>query len=173
MSEDTRGRVPLNEAARSRVAQGGAQGVAAGAAAGAVPGAVAGRQRGVSRRPFGLREQKLAYPDREGYHRHWFNDEPGRIARAGDAGYSQVLDESGKPVSMTVGVARGGGAQVAYLMEIPAEWYREDMAAQESGHRELMAQIREGRVPGGPTGADRQAQYVPQGVGISIREERR
>ncbi|MFW7267794.1 hypothetical protein ACMAUO_07455 [Gluconacetobacter sp. Hr-1-5] len=164
MSEDTRGRVPLNEAARSRAAQS--------AASGAAPG-VGSARRVTSRRPFGLREQKLAYPDREGYHRHWFNDEPGRIARAGDAGYKQVLDESGKPVSMTVGVARGGGAQIAYLMEIPAEWYREDMAAQESGHRELMEQIREGRVPGGPTGADRQAQYVPRDVGISIREERR
>ncbi|GAA4478325.1 hypothetical protein [Gluconacetobacter asukensis] len=164
MSDETRGRVPLNEAARSRVAQN--------VASGAAPGVGSGRHV-ASRRPFGLREQKLAYPDREGYHRHWFNDEPGRIARAGDAGYKQVLDESGKPVSMTVGVARGGGAQIAYLMEIPAEWYREDMAAQESGHRELMEQIREGRVPGGPTGADRQAQYVPRDVGISIREERR
>lgn len=164
MSDETRGRVPLNEAARSRAAQN----VASGAAPGVGPA-----RRVASRRPFGLREQKLAYPDREGYHRHWFNDEPGRIARAGDAGYKQVLDESGKPVSMTVGVARGGGAQIAYLMEIPAEWYREDMAAQESGHRELIDQIREGRVPGGPTGADRQAQYVPRDVGISIREERR
>lgn len=164
MSDETRGRVPLNEAARSRAAQS--------SVAGAAPG-VGSARRVASRRPFGLREQKLAYPDREGYHRHWFNDEPGRIARAGDAGYKQVLDESGKPVSMTVGVARGGGAQIAYLMEIPAEWYREDMAAQESGHRELMDQIREGRVPGGPTGADRQAQYVPRDVGISIREERR
>lgn len=164
MSDETRGRVPLNEAARVRAAQ----------SAEAAPGGVsAGRRRASSRRPFGLREQKLAYPDREGFHRHWFNDEPGRIARAQDAGYTQVMDEAGKPVSMTVGVARGGGAQIAYLMEIPAEWYREDMAAQESGHRELMDQIREGRVPGGPTGADRQAQYVPRDVGISIREERR
>ncbi|GBQ26812.1 hypothetical protein ACLRDC_10635 [Gluconacetobacter sacchari] len=147
MSDETRQRAPLNEAG--------------------------GRRGAPARRPFGLREQKLAYPDREGYHRHWFNDEPGRIARAVDAGYAQVKDDSGKPVSMTVGVARGGGAQVAYLMEIPAEWYRQDMAAQESGHRDLMNQIREGRVPGGPTGADRQAQYVPRDVGISIREERR
>ncbi|ACI52300.1 conserved hypothetical protein [Gluconacetobacter diazotrophicus PA1 5] len=147
MSDDARHRAPQADAPRGR--------------------------RAPSRRPFGLREQKLAYPEREGYHRHWFNDEPGRVARAQDAGYAQVMDESGKPVSRTVGVARGGGPQIAYLMEIPAEWYREDMAAQEAGHRELMAQIREGRVPGGPTGADRNAQYVPNGVGITIREERR
>ena len=30
------------------------------------------------RKPFGTFDQKLAYPSREGFHRHWFNDEPGR-----------------------------------------------------------------------------------------------
>jgi hypothetical protein len=165
MNTETRGRVPLNDAARVRATS------PEGAAGDASTREGAGRAS--QRRPFGLREQKLAYPDREGYHRHWFNDEPGRIARARDAGYAPVMDESGKPVSMTVGVARGGGPQIAYLMEIPAEWYREDMAAQEAGHRDLMTQIKEGRVPGGPTGADRNAQYVPRDVGITIREERR
>ncbi|WP_342626915.1 hypothetical protein AAC691_11045 [Nguyenibacter vanlangensis] len=153
MSDEKGGKMPQQETARAA--------------------AVARGRRAPSRRPFGLREQKLAYPDREGYHRHWFNDEPGRIARAQDAGYAQVMDDSGKPVCMTVGVARGGGPLIAYLMEVPVEWYREDMAAQEAGHQDLMAQIREGRVPGGPTGADRNAQYVPRDMGISIREERR
>ncbi|GBQ28586.1 hypothetical protein [Gluconacetobacter azotocaptans] len=156
MSDEQRRRVPA-EGARVRPE---------------MPVEAAPRGRNV-RKPFGTREQKLAYPDREGYHRHWFNDEPGRIARAQDAGYTQVDDDSGKPVSMTVGVARGGGALIAYLMEIPMEWYREDMAAQEAQQQELLAQIRQGRVPGGPTGADRNAQYVPRDVGITIREERR
>ncbi|ACI52206.1 conserved hypothetical protein [Gluconacetobacter diazotrophicus PA1 5] len=156
-------RIPLNESAQRRASAVAENHMAAGPV----------RQRPGGRKPFGTHEQKLAYPNRDGYHRHWFNDEPGRIARAQEAGYTQVMDDSGKPVSMTVGVTRGGGPQIAYLMEIPEEWYREDMAAQDAEHRVIMDQIRNGQVPGGPTGADRSAQYVPVATGIKISEERR
>lgn len=153
-------RVPLNEASQRR-------------AAAAVENDLAhapARQRPSGRKPFGTREQKLAYPNREGYHRHWFNDEPGRIMRAQEAGYTQVMGEDGKPVCTPVGVARiGGGVLIGYLMEIPIEWYREDMAAQEAEQRKLMDQIRDGQVPGAQT----EGQYVPKDRGISIREDRR
>src|ERR1041384_4296280 len=44
------------------------------------------------RKPFGSQGQKLAYADRPGYHRHWFNDTPGRIMDAQSAAYDFVLD---------------------------------------------------------------------------------
>src|SRR4051812_47316603 len=80
-----------------------------------------------TRKPFGGVELKMAYPQREGFHRHWFNDVPGRVQRAQEAGYTNVTGNDGKPVSMVVGTAEGGGALVAFLMEIPEEWYKEDM----------------------------------------------
>jgi hypothetical protein len=111
------------------------------------------------RKPFGSPEQKLAYPNREDFHRHWFNDEPGRIMRAREAGYENVHDEYGKPVSTVVGIGRGGQPLVAFLMEVPESWFREDMEAQETGVHSLMAQIGRGEHarPGGADGSLRYA----------------
>jgi hypothetical protein len=85
-----------------------------------------------SRKAFGNQSQKLAYPNRVGYHRHWFNDTPGRVAGAAESGYTHVKDPvTGQNVSHVVGVANTGGALTAFLMEIPEEWWRDDMAEQE------------------------------------------
>lgn len=111
------------------------------------------------RKPFGNRDQKLAYPNREGFHRHWFNDEPGRILQARDAGYEQVSDERGNPVQMVVGVGRGGNPQVAFLMEIPQQYYDEDMAAQDGVVHEVLTQIRDGNLER-PTGRDGKLRYA-------------
>lgn len=83
-----------------------------------------------SRKPFGAMEQKLAYEQRPNFHRHWFNDVGNRIIRAQEAGYKHVTDKEGKVVSKVVGTKEGGGALHGFLMEIPEEWYKEDMAAQ-------------------------------------------
>lgn len=99
------------------------------------------RQR-PARKPFGSMQQKLAYPERPGYHRHWFNDSPGRIIAAHEAGYEHVKDNEGKPVSRIVGTAEGGGPLVAFIMEIPQEWYDEDMGAQKAERDEKMASIK-------------------------------
>jgi hypothetical protein len=117
------------------------------------------RRKAFERKPFGTFDQKLSYPSRDGFHRHWFNDEPGRIIRAKDAGYTQVEDEHGRPVSTVVGIGRGGQPLVAFLMEIPEEWFREDMAAQEMVVHSLMAQIGRGEHsrPAGPDGELRYA----------------
>jgi hypothetical protein len=106
------------------------------------------------RKPFGSFDQKLNYPEREGFKRHWFNDEPGRIIRARDAGYEQVHDEDGRPVSTVVGIGRGGQALVAFLMELPIELFHEDMAAQEMVVHGLLTQIGKGEhaKPGGTDG---------------------
>lgn len=86
----------------------------------------------VSRKPFGSMRQKLAWPPRSGYHRHWFNDDPGRIQEARAAGYESVKDHDGQIVSRPVGTAKAGGVLLGYLMEIPEVLWLEDMrAAQE------------------------------------------
>ena len=117
-----------------------------------------------NRKPFGTMEQTMAYAKREGFHRHWFNDVRDRISRAQEAGYEHVTGNDGKNVQMVVGTAEGGGALHAFLMEIPQEWYDEDMRAQQKLVDEREAQIKKGD-------AERQAgdgRYVPsQGIKIS------
>ena len=43
-----------------------------------------------NRKPFGSMQLKLAHEIRPGFHGHWFNDTPGRIGRAQEAGYEHV-----------------------------------------------------------------------------------
>jgi hypothetical protein len=112
-----------------------------------------------TRKPFGSQEQKLAYPNREGFHRHWFNDEPGRIMKARDAGYEQVHDDDGRPVNTVVGIGRGGQPLVAFLMETPQEWRDEDMTAQETVVHDLLTQIGQGNYTK-PGGADGNLRYA-------------
>ena len=94
-----------------------------------------------SRRGFGQTLQKLAYAERPGYHRHWFNDEPGRVALARDAGYTPVLDAEGKPVGRVVDKTTG---MVAYLHEIPEAWYKADLQVAQKAADEKDAAIRAG-----------------------------
>lgn len=100
------------------------------------------RQR--ERKPFGALEQRMVAPVRPGYRRYWFNDEPGRIARAQEAGYEHV-EESGKPISRVVGRSENSKGLIAYLMEIPEAWYEQDMAAQQAERDAKMREIREGK----------------------------
>jgi hypothetical protein len=116
------------------------------------------------RKPFGAMEQKLNYPARPNYHRHWFNDIPGRVPRAIEAGYSHVKDKDDKNVCRVVGVAEGGGPLSAYLMEIPEEWFQEDMAVQQRDVDEKESAIKRGELEAKP-GDNR---YVPsQGIKIT------
>jgi len=117
------------------------------------------------RKPFGSHQQKLAYAERPGYHRHWFNDQPGRILRALDGGYEHVKDDqTGEPVRRVVGVQEGGGALYAYIMEIPEEWWKEDLAEAQKRVDEMDQAIKSGVVSNNP-GDNR---YIPN-QGISIR----
>jgi hypothetical protein len=81
--------------------------------------------------PFGGMTQKMARPMRPGFHRYWFNDAPGRIMLAQEAGYEHVLKD-GAPETYPCGTNPTGGVMLAYHMEIPEEFYREDMAAQQA-----------------------------------------
>jgi len=73
--------------------------------------------------PFGGATLSLQVPQRPGYARYWFNDEPGRVGRARAAGYTHVLGQDGEPVSRVTGRNEGGIGRKSYLMEIPADWY--------------------------------------------------
>lgn len=86
------------------------------------------RIRGI-RRPLGVYSQKLALDARHGYHRHWFNDQPGRVQEAQDNGWAHVKGPDGHPIRRVVGSGRDNGALYAYAMEIPEVIWQEDMAA--------------------------------------------
>lgn len=81
-----------------------------------------------TRKPLAAYSLKLALPERQGYHRHWFNDVAGRIEEAKASGYAHVLDKDRKPICRAVGTGRDKGVQYAYAMEIPCVFYDEDMA---------------------------------------------
>lgn len=109
-----------------------------------------GLRDGRERVPFGAQEQQLAYPDIPGYRLYWFNDTPGRIARAKKAGYEHVCTEgTDAPIQRNVG--RGEGAQnglTAYLMKIPRQWYEEDAKSSQDDLDRRLRDIREGRGQG-------------------------
>lgn len=121
-----------------------------------------------NRVPFGAMTQRLAYASREGYHRHWFNDSPGRLIRALQAGFKHVRDEhTGSNVSRPVGVAIGGGALMGYLMEIPEPWWRKDMALLHKRVDEVDDSIRRGNIEGN-VGQD--GRYIPAQRPIKITD---
>lgn len=134
-------------------------------------GAAARRQR-FFKEKFNPLGQKMAYADRPGYHRHWFNDWPGRVQEFYEKGYEHVKDANGKNISRVVGTAEGGGPLHAYLMEIPEEWWKEDVkkSEQESLTR-LEAIKRTPQKEDGVTAQDSDKFYQgPQGS--SIRRDR-
>jgi hypothetical protein len=120
------------------------------------------------KKSFGLANQKLAYPPRAGYHRHWFNDTPGRISDAQERGYTFVLGPDKKPVSRTVGVREGGGGQTGVLMEIPQDWYDEDKAEMYAEIDDVEQGIISGQTPGG-SAPGQDGRYVPsQGISLKV-----
>lgn len=120
--------------------------------------------RPANRKPFGTMDQKMAYPERQNFHRHWFNDVPGRIGRAIEAGYTYVKAKDDKNVSMFVGTAEGGGPLTAFLMEIPEEWYQEDMAIQQREIDERESKIKRGELDS----KEGDGRYIPK-QGITIK----
>ena len=117
-----------------------------------------------ARKPYGSVPFKLAYDEREGFHRHWVNDMGGRIEEMTERGYSHVTGKDGKHVSRRVGSHPDGGALTAYLMEIPEGWWTEDQVAKQKIVDEMEETIKRGEL-------NRQqgdGRYVPA-QGISIR----
>jgi hypothetical protein len=117
-----------------------------------------------NREPFGDAELQLAFPARPGFRNYWFNDTPGRIARAKRAGYAHVIDpETQEPVCRVVDTVDGKGRN-GYLMEIPIEWYQADMGASAERLERRLNDIRNGRA--GPGAEDNR--YIPR-QGITIK----
>jgi hypothetical protein len=116
--------------------------------------------------PFGSLSQRLDYPERPGYHRHWFNDSPGRVLRAQQAGYKHVLDHEGKVVGRPVGTANGGGVLMGYLMEIPRKWWERDLQEAQDEVDRRDAEIQQGNTRAGKVGEDNR--YVPKSRPIRI-----
>lgn len=98
-------------------------------------------KRGKDRVPLHMRNRVVA-DKRPGFMRRFFNDVPGRIQAALDAGWDFVYkdgtevtgDHSGTQEGGDLGsrVSKpGGGGIVMYLMEIPEELYREDQLAKQ------------------------------------------
>ncbi len=112
----------------------------------------------------------MAVEPRLGYHRHWFNDEPGRVDRALEAGYTHVIDEKTKEnKKMVVGRYESGSPQTAYLMEVPQEWYAEDQAAEQAAVDEREETIRRSGKPDTVSKADASRYYgTAQGRETSI-----
>lgn len=123
--------------------------------------------------PLGSLRQKLHVPEElkeDGYHYHWFNDIPGRLEQAGQAGYEFVggtptgeagdtNTDIGSRTSTVVDRAEGTRA---YLMRIPKEYYDEDQAAKQAVNDRVDEAIMGGKV------AESEGQYVPKS-GISYK----
>ena len=123
------------------------------------------------RAELGDQPQKLYYAPRPRYHRHWFNDSPGRIHEATRRGWAHVVDPTnGGPVVRVVS-PRLDGLQ-GYLMEIPEVIWQEDMDAR---HRDAAAKVEATKaqapqVPGaGGRREDAGAFYVPDDRGGPVR----
>lgn len=127
------------------------------------------------RKPFGAFTQKLALPERAGYHRHWFNDAPGRVDEAVANGWAHIKDKEGKPVSRIVGRGRDNGALKAYAMELPKVFWEEDMRARAEAAQARVDDIKKApfRAKSGQSAkADQGKFYSPKEDVVSVREDR-
>ena len=123
-----------------------------------------------TRKPFGHIEQKLSYPKREGFVRRWFNDSPGRIIRAIEAGYAHVVDDrTGKNAELLGGKDERGHPVMMYLMEIPKDFYDEDFAAKQESLNEQDKAIYTGR-HNQEAGDNR---YIPRDLQVGQKQVRR
>lgn len=111
------------------------------------------KQTRQKRVPFGTKALKLSVnKEVEGYHLHWFNDEPGRIYKAEMAGYTFVTPEEvgleardGNQVKVYSGLQKDRITPMySYLMKIPLEFYEEDNKAKGQVQDTIDAAIRGG-----------------------------
>lgn len=120
---------------------------------------------------FGSLQQKLALPLRANYHRHWFNDSPGRIEEANLKGWEHVKDKEGRPVKRIVGTARDGNGLYAYAMELPQEIWEEDQQEAFKIARAPLEAIKKRPImaePGKSQAADDNKFYSPREQILSI-----
>ena len=117
----------------------------------------------------------------EGFHLHIFNDAPGRIQQALDAGYVFVTPEEiggvkenvvsrntdlGDKVRFLVGRSEDGTALYAYVMKIKQAWFDEDQGIMQDKNNLIDDAIRNGS--NAKDGKSFEGSYVPKG-GISYK----
>lgn len=120
-------------------------------------------------------EGALNFPQREGYHRHIFNDnEKGRVQAAKDAGYTVVMQSdidggdmrAGADSQLSSPVSRSvGGGMKGILMEIPQEFYDEDQKAKQD---QIAADEKKRLLGPAITGNDREGYYG----GVTVSDNR-
>jgi hypothetical protein len=132
----------------------------------------------------GKLRRKLSYPEREGYHRHWINDQKRKVQDCLDRGYMFVEKEEGKHpgdpdvtnemgqsldsrVSTLVGTKEDGTPLRAFLMEIPQEWYDEDRKEMYEQIDAVEKAIEQGEDQYGRPGKD--GRYIPRSGGTKIQ----
>jgi hypothetical protein len=135
--------------------------------------------------PLGSGVQKLAVPEKDGFHRRWFRGNAGRIAQAQRAGY-QFVDPSevelnnfdlggdakdsgntdlGSRVSIVSGegVDASGQAERLYLMECPIELYEYSQSILAEKNESVAAALRGGNLgvdQSGETAHDSKNRYL-------------
>jgi hypothetical protein len=128
---------------------------------------------------------KLAVPEIDGYHLRWFRSDPGRIARAIQAGYTHVEDnetglnnfdlggdaknsgntDMGSRVSVISGDEADSTGQPArlYLMKCPLEIHEYSRRLLEDRNESIAEALRGGKIGAGHDGetrVDQQQRYV-------------
>lgn len=138
-----------------------------------------------SRVPMSLPHLKLAVPEIPGYHLHWMNGTPSRIAQAMKAGYEFVDPEEvdiintgladpvsksgntdlGSRVSIVAGADIGadGAEQRLYLMKIKQEWFDEDQRGLEERNEETARSLRGGNPDSDTNPYGKEQRYIPEG----------
>jgi hypothetical protein len=135
-------------------------------------------------RPMTTQQLRLEVPERPGWHRRWFRGNPGRLARAQQAGYRFVDEKDcdvnnhdlagdstaagstdlGSRVSVISGESGQGGQPTRmYLMECPMELYEHGRSILEQRNDQVAAALRGGTVGAGSQGEsqkDVQNRYV-------------
>lgn len=135
--------------------------------------------------PMSAGTPKLSVPEKEGYHRRWFRGDPGRIARAIQAGYKFVDKEEvalanfdlggdaktsgntdmGTRVSVISGDKADSTGQPSrlYLMECPIEVYRYSRKLHRDRNESVAEALRGGKIGAGhddETEVDAAQRYV-------------
>lgn len=134
-----------------------------------------------SRISLGGMRQKLSAKVRRGYKRYWFNDTPGRLQEATDAGYEYVIDPKLKVGDPDLEVADSVDSRIskvvdretgmkAYLMEIEEELWQEDRDKAARQITESEKSLQSGVDDYGQPGRD--GRYTP-GSGTQISQETR
>jgi len=112
----------------------------------------------------GTVKRKLYAPQREGFQRRFVNDLPGRVEDMKERGWDIVMKD-GRPWTVS---ASQSEKLIAYLMEIPDEFYIEDDVSKQEKLDETDFAIYRGRLNEEP-GDNR---YVPRSTPIKMSVQR-